>query len=330
MVGSSKRYREDATGRRVDRTIDTEKSYRNRYRNLSRCAGVDPLNLEGAIDWFVGRHDHWSAATIRQYRACLILAIEEAKRTPEALDELLGRVKQGPCPRKFGPRRTSALKRRSIPRRLFRRLIRRLMDGRHPDDMLAARLLSHNVILFMRPGEWLWATIRGNVLTIKNGKATNGRALGTHRQLDLRDYGESGVGDLSDLLATLKLRAKDAESFRSLWAKLASRIARACKRIRIKRLAPYSTRHVGMATAKTWMSPAEVAASAGHKTTATATAHYARRQTGWRNKRLRVAYPMPEAVAQVIRPLKANRAENLEYWEKKRTPAEDEPPAIRP
>jgi hypothetical protein len=324
------RYRQDATRRRVDRTAETEKRYRGRYPSLCRCAGMDPNNLEGVIDWFVGNHGAWSPATIRQYRACLILAIEEAERTPEALDELLGRVKQGPCPRKFGPRRTSALKRRSIPRRLFRRLIRRLMDGRHPDDMLAARLLSHNVILFMRPGEWLWATIRGNVLTIKNGKATNGRALGTHRQLDLRDYGESGVGDLSDLLATLKLRAKDAESFRSLWAKLASRIARACKRIRIKRLAPYSTRHVGMATAKTWMSPAEVAASAGHKTTATATAHYARRQTGWRNKRLRVAYPMPEAVAQVIRPLKANRAENMEYWEKKRTQAEDEPPAIRP
>jgi hypothetical protein len=323
-------YRKDATGRSVDRTIDTENSYRNRYRNLCGCAGEDPINLEGAIDWFVGRHDHWSTATIRQYRACLVLAIEEAKRTPEALEELLGRLNQGPRPRKFGPRRTSALKRRSIPRRLFRRLIRRLVDDRHPDDMLAARLLSHNVILFMRPGEWLWATIRGNVLTIKNGKATNGRALGTHRQLDLRDYGESGVGDLSDLLASLKSRAKDAESFRRLWAKLASRIARACKRIRIKRLAPYSTRHVGMATAKTWMSPAEVAASAGHKTTATATSHYARRQTGWRNKRLRVAHPMPEAVAQVIQPLKANRAENMEYWEKKRAQAEDEPPTIRP
>ena len=94
--------------------------------------------------------------------------------------------------------------------------------------------------------------------------------------------------------------------------KLLDEIARACKRIRIKRLAPYSTRHVGMATAKIWMSPAEVAASSGHKTTATATKHYARRQTGWRNKRQRVIHPMPEAVAQVSRSLKANRAENIE------------------
>jgi hypothetical protein len=318
------------TGRKVDRTIDTESSYRNRYPSLCRHAGVDPGNLEGAIDWFVGRDDDWSAATIRQYRACLVLAIEEAERTPEAIEQLLVRVKQGPRPRKAGPRRTSALKRRSIPPRLFSRLIHRLLHGRHPDDGLAARLLTHNVVLFMRPGEWLWATIRGNVLTIRNGKATNGRALGTHRRLDLRDYGEDGISDLSDLLATLKSRAKDAESFRRLWAKLASRIARACKQIRIKRLAPYSTRHVGMATAKTWMSPAEVAASAGHKTTATATAHYARRQTGWRNKLLRVVYPMPEAVALVIQPLKANRAANTEYWEKKRSQAEDEPPAIRP
>jgi hypothetical protein len=117
----------------------------------------------------------------------------------------------------------------------------------HPDDRLAARLLSHSVTLFMRPSEWLWANLEGNALTIRNGKSTNGRALGKHRQLNLRDYGEAGVRDLSDLLAELKSQAQDADDFRKLWAKLASRIARACESIHIKRLAPYSTRHVGMA-----------------------------------------------------------------------------------
>ncbi|MET4250251.1 hypothetical protein [Bradyrhizobium sp. LA6.7] len=322
--------REDATGRVADRTLGTEKSYQERYANLCTRAGVDPGDSAGVVDWFVDKNDTWSASTIRQYRAAISVAIEADETGLLDVEGLLRRVKQGPRPRKSGPRRTSARKRRSIPRRLFNRLIRRLMDGGHPDDRLAARLLSHNVVLFMRPGEWRWATIQGNVLTIKNGKATNGRGLGTHRRLDLRDYGKDGVGDLSDLLVTLKSRAQDADSFRKLWAKLASRIARACRRIRIKRLAPYSTRHVGMATAKVWMSPAQVAASAGHKTTATATAHYARRQTGWRNKRLPVVHPMPEAVAQVIQPLKANRAENMEYWKKRRPEAADEPPAFRP
>ena len=324
------RDRQDVTGLTVDRTPGTDRSYRARYPSLCRCAGVHPGCLEDVIDWFVGKHDHWSKATIRQYRAALSLAIEDAESELEGGEDLLARLKQGPRPRKSGPRRTSALKRRTIPEHLFARLIGRLMDGRHPDDRLAARLLNHNVILFMRPGEWLRATIQNNILIIRNGKATNGRALGSHRRLDLRDYGASELSDLFDLLATLKARAKDAESFRRLWAKLASRIARACKQIRIKRVAPYSTRHVGMATAKTWMSPEEVAASAGHKTTATATAHYARRRTGWRNKLSGVAYPMPEEVARVIRSPKANRAENMEYWERKRLEAEDEPPSFRP
>jgi tRNA A37 N6-isopentenylltransferase MiaA len=114
--------------------------------------------------------------------------------------------------------------------------------------------------------------------------------------------------------------------------KTVSRIARACRRIRIKRVAPYSTRHVGMATAKTWISPEHVAASAGHKTTATATAHYARRQAAWR-KISRFVHPMPEEFNRVIRPLKANRTENIEYWEGKRREAEEaenEPPTFRP
>lgn len=333
MAGYSLSYREDATRNRVNRTVDTEKGYRSRYLALCKHAGLDPKNIEEVIGWFLGRNDHWAPATIRQYRACLVLAIEEAERASGDLEELLVRVHQGPSPRKSGPRRTSALKRRTIPYRLFRRLVRRLMAGRHADDKLAARLLSHNVHLFMRPGEWLGATIQDNILIIRNGKATNGRALGSHRQLDLRDYGADGIVNLSALLATLKKRAKDAQSFRKLWAKLASRIARACRDIRIKRVAPYSTRHVGMATAKTWMSPEQVAASAGHKTTATATAHYARRQTGWRNKGSRLVHPMPEEVNRVIRPLKANRTMNMEYWERKRREAEEaqnEPPTFRP
>jgi hypothetical protein len=321
--------REDATGRVATRTAETEKDYERRYESLCKRAGVDPSDLAGVVAWFLTNDDEWSASTVRQYRAVISVAIE-AKEIGLAAQDLLQRVKQRPRPRKTGPRRTSALKRRSIPRRLFRRLIDKLMEGHHPDDKLAARLLSHNVVLFLRPGEWLGATIGGNVLTIKNEKATNGRGLGTHRQLDLRDYGEDGVGDLTDLLATLKSQVDDVESFRRLWAKLASRIARTCRQIRIKRVAPYSTRHFGIATAKRWMSPAEVAASAGHKTTVTAGTHYARRQTGWRNKHAPVAHPMPDAVAQVIQPLKTNRAQNMEYWERRRREAEEGPSSFSP
>ncbi|WGS18634.1 MULTISPECIES: hypothetical protein [unclassified Bradyrhizobium] len=288
-------------------------------------------DLPGAIRWFVDEHNRWVKSTINLYRAALIQAIEDAgpELANASAEELLASLKPGPQPRKSGSPKTSARKRKSVPEAEFALLMDRLRNrGDHPDDRLAARLLNHNVRLFLRPSEWRTAIIQGNTLIIRNGKATNGRALGTHRQLDLKDYGGKGVSDLSKLLVFLRKRAQGAESFRHLWGSLASRIARACKEIGIKRVSPYSTRHIGMANAKSWMSPEEVAATAGHKTTATATAHYAKRRTGWRTKPLGVARPMAEDVAKVIRSPKVRRETNLELIRKRKEP-EDDTPALK-
>jgi hypothetical protein len=292
-------------------------------------------DLPGAVTWFAGQHERWVKSTIRQYRAALFQAIEDAESDlpAAAAKELSAILDLGPRPRQSGPRKTSARKRKSVPKSEISRLWGHLMNrGHHPDDRLAARLLKHNVRLFLRPGEWRTAIIQGNILIVRNAKATNGRGLGSHRRLDLKDYGPHGMNDLSKLLEILQKRAQTAESFLRLWGKLASRIARACKEIGIRRVAPYTTRHIGMANAKSWMSPEEVAATAGHKTTATATAHYAKRRTGWRSKPTGVVRPMAEDVAKVIRSRKVSREANLEYMrkreERKRNEPQDEPPAL--
>ena len=288
-------------------------------------------DLRGVIRWFTGRHDHWSRSTIKQYRAAIVQAIEDAAPELEmgSAEELMASLRAGPEPRKFGPQRTSARKRRSVPEHEFALLMRRLADeGHHPDDGLAARLLSHNVSLCLRPSEWRTATIQRNILIIRNGKATNGRALGSHRRLDLKEYGSEGVSDLSKLLVVLRRRAQGAESLRRLWKCLAARIARACEHIDIKRVSPYTTRHVGMANAKGWMSPEEVAATAGHKTTATAMTHYARRRTGWRTKPEGIVRPIAEDVAKVIRSPKVCREANMEFIAK-RNEAEDDTPTFK-
>ena len=77
-----------------------------------------------------------------------------------------------------------------------------------------------------------------------------------------------------------------------------------------------------MANAKAWMSPAEVAASAGHKTTATSTSHYAKRRSGWGSDIKRVARPSAEDVKKVIRSPKTSRSENLEYLARKKAERE--------
>ncbi|MEH2512270.1 hypothetical protein V1291_003624 [Nitrobacteraceae bacterium AZCC 1564] len=183
---------------------------------------------------------------------------------------------------------------------------------------MAARFLAHNVLLFLRPIEWQTAVVRDGYLVIRNAKATNGRSIGSERRRDLSDYGTDAVKDLSDLLARLRERGAQVGSFRHLWARLASRIARACQSIKIKRVAPYTSRHVGMANAKSWMSPWEIAASAGHKSTATATSHYAKRRTGWGPKAKRIARPSTEDVEKVIRSPKTSRDENLQHYAKRR------------
>jgi hypothetical protein len=177
--------------------------------------------------------------------------------------------------------------------------------------------------LFLRKVEWQTAAIQNGFLVIQNAKATNGRSFGPERRRDLSNYGSDGMTDLRELLPILTKLASSLGGFKKLWERLASRLARVCNQVGIKRVAPYTTRHVGMANAKSWMSPTEVAASAGHKSTATATSHYAKRRTGWGANAERVARPSPEDVERVIRSPKSSRKENLEYLAEKRAEARE-------
>ena len=315
--------RVDATKRQVSKSRTTIAAYRVRFPQLARKAGVEPHNHAAVVDWFVAQDNAWSVSTISQYRGAIVQAIEDDLSMAEDIERLLARLKARPSPREGGPKRTSARKRRSIPHPEFVRLIQYLTAGRKPYDALIARILSHNVRLFLRKVEWQTAAVQNGFLVIQNAKATNGRSFGPERRRDLSNYGSRGVANLRGLLTILSGLADSPEGFKKLWGRLASRLARVCEKIGIKRVAPYTTRHVGMANAKSWMSPAEVAASAGHKTTATATSHYARRRTGWGANVERVAGPSPEDVEKVIRSPKSSRKENLEYLEKKRVEAKE-------
>jgi hypothetical protein len=148
--------RTDATGRPVTRTPQTIAAYRKRYLSLCRLAGRHPKDLAAVVGWFGGEHERWVPSTVKQYRAALIQAIEDA--APAGAEELLAGLKPGPLPRKSGAPKTSARKRKSIPEAEFTLLINALRAGNHPDDRLAARLINHNVRLFLRPSEWRTAS----------------------------------------------------------------------------------------------------------------------------------------------------------------------------
>jgi hypothetical protein len=223
------------------------------------------------VHWFCSKSGCWSLSTIRQYRAALTFTIG-LLRLPRAVREHLAtRLAHGPEPRPQGPRRTSARKRKSL---------RATRDSSWPDDKLIHGFLAFGPAIFLRPREYLASRVEGNLLITRNAKATNGRGNGTERGREL-DMGPRDIARLVAFLEDLADAVRAAGSTGRLMGRLSARLARICKAQGIARTSLYTLRHVGMATAKSWMSPLEVAAAAGHASTRTASSHYAKKRRGW-------------------------------------------------
>jgi len=307
--GRSSGDRTDATGRRVTRTADTLARYRKIQLSIVRQAAValgqEAISLDAAIRWFEGGHGRWSASTIRIYAAALTQAREDAGRAP-AID----RVVSGhpafarPRPRKGGPKRTSARKRRSCPyaeiSSVRAALLGRDGDSPHPDCRLLAQLLFHGCLLGLRPCEWSSARVVGTRLIVRSAKATNGRACGPEREIDLLGPYEHPIVllDLADLICAMSRLPFAEPDRRRAFGRLAARLDRACHRAGVARISLYTPRHIALSSAKRVMTPAEVAALAGHAVDRTAAQHYAKRRTGWRRKAI-PARPTGDTVARV-------------------------------
>ncbi|WP_354063330.1 hypothetical protein [Devosia sp. 2618] len=165
-------------------------------------------------------------------------------------------------------------------------------------------LLAYGVALFLRPVEYLGARVDGNTLIVPNAKATNGRANGDVRKRSSDNMAPKAKASLVKFLSHFGEVAAAAESWKKFHDRLSARLARICKTLNIRRVSFYTLRHVGMATAKTWMTPHEVAAAAGHASMRTATSHYAKRRSGWHGLKL-AGKPIAVSMAQVIREAKA-------------------------
>ena len=150
----------------------------------------------------------------------------------------------------------------------------------------------------MRPSEWATCDIRTAVnpeaphgrnvwLFVCNAKASNGRANGLVRVLDLSAISDN---NLEPIWATMWLfrRLAPVEGTKGVIRRIRQLMAHACKRMGISvRYSPYSFRHQAIANWKTIYSSVEVAALAGHSIPATAARHYAKSRDGWTGGALR-------------------------------------------
>lgn len=312
-----------------NRTQSTHVAYRRRAQNLRRQAERErpederklqpSLTLAAVIAWFCTQHERWAPATIRLYRTALAADIQNRVKAGsphmeqmEALREQAIFGSPRPKPRK-GDRRTSARKRKSMRIDELVRLRGMLMAG-DALDRVCGGYLWLNAHLGLRPIEWHGATLDGNELRIRCAKVTNGRGLAVTRTLDLTAVTATNPNfarHVGFLLQAFHRRAAEAGDAATLWQRLRSRIARACRRANIRRIAPYTTRHIALATAKQNLSTEEVAAIAGHKTTQTAVTRYARRSTGLA-LHLGQVRPDAELVRRVVRSPKALRTITIE------------------
>jgi integrase len=142
-----------------------------------------------------------------------------------------------------------------------------------------------------RPVELMGAELSGTTLILPNAKRRTVQA-------DIRPQNLGALhGDVLiglGLLISLIDHGMSRRQFRA-WEKcLAEQMRRACVRIGIRELAPYSFRHIAIATwSRAGLSPQEIAPLCGHTSVKTAHTHYARAATGHKRKAIARAIPDP-------------------------------------
>lgn len=282
-------------------------------RSAQRALGGRPTLLE-VVRWFTQAHRRYTPSTIRQYKASLktlgAVLCHQGKLAETDLEALLQLLESPPQPMTNGPKRTSARKQRSIRPIELRALIMSLRNSDREDDAFLAEYIGMTVMVFPRPIEWANARRDGQTLVLVNAKSTNGRAHGPTRTIELPGMSRPQLEGIDAFLAALRTRADAKGSWASFHRWLARQLRAACIRAGIAPLAPYSLRHLGMASAKKLFDAQTVAYLAGHACDRTASSHYAPARSGLKGVRAVIA-ARPENVALVRVTGRASRREHL-------------------
>lgn len=192
--------------------------------------------------------------------------------------------------------RTSAHKAKSITHEQFTAVLRDLPRLTHSSYVrqLAAWLVA-SMATGLRPSEWEAATLsyvddpkatRGKrvYLHVANAKATNGRANGERRTLELTNLSDDGLEAVERFVEVATDWAHDGAFMKNKAA--CSRILRdiskkAFRSQNGKLLTLYTFRHQFVANMKTIYPPEELAALLGHSTADTQGSWYGKKRSGW-------------------------------------------------
>lgn len=178
---------------------------------------------------------------------------------------------------------------------LFIELKRHGLKYKNPNSVLAALFTLVAGHLGFRPVELRGARLKGKVLFLPNAKRRPGHDR--ERAIDIAAL-EKDVLEGTRLMLRLIDHDLGKAEFAAWEKTIAEQLRRACNRIKIRELSPYSFRHVAIASwSAAGLPPEEIARLCGHLSIRTAHTHYARASAGHKRNAVARAALSPDGNA---------------------------------
>ncbi|WP_418319061.1 hypothetical protein [Piscinibacter sakaiensis] len=258
-----------------------------RMRQRGDLGTITDRNLAMALAW-TDRLPHLQPASARLYRAAVLYAIEQCPgpMDVDALQILTPECSEDETERshRLGEEREANLttlrgaqqRAEHLSKEDWHALQRALRASRSAWGTVAADWLVCSRATSLRPCEWPNALLDGAKLKVDNAKATNRRAHGKQRTIDLH----LASIELLDLIRSFirTVGKHQGQDFEHMYNRVRDLIADVSRRTLSKRRrypTLYTARHMFASAAKTTFSKEGVAALMGHASMETAARHYA-------------------------------------------------------
>lgn len=227
-------------------------------------------------------------STDRQYRAAAMFAIESepGPMDEEALAILMPEMSEVQEERKhllaqqrsqlLTTLRGSQQRAEHLSERDWQTFLEALKASKNPWGRITALWFACTLITGLRPCEWERAKMQDRTLVVVNAKATNGRAHGPTRTIDLCKANAETIVMLEEFLQIIARHQGTAFADMYNGARnLITKVARDALSFRKRYPTLYTARHAFSSKAKTVFTKQQVAALMGHASSETAPRHYA-------------------------------------------------------
>lgn len=308
-----------------------------RERGFGDEFGLNDISLIDFANWSISLKPSLKASSWRSYRRALLYMfshIELSDESEEAIrileNDIYNRIRDGG--KLFSSRETkkentstSSLKMKRVVYADYLKIERALrVKFRSSRSMSLRRWIEAGILTGLRPSEWSATdvvnvkdvannTIKTYLLVI-NAKATNGRANGVVRTLDISKFSDESKKVISDMSKLGRNWFKQGvfEYEKRECGRLLHRVSRELWNKRKNHYSLYSFRHQAIANWKTELDQYSVAALAGHGVITTAGNSYAKRKSGWKGNQLKsIPEAVPEEVNQIIKRYKYQNERNM-------------------